>query len=84
MISKTQLQNGVAFKYKTNMYSIKSTLEVNNDINDYYYVANFAGYVGNVDKIGTKSFTVFTYVMSKQVKIKINYSECEPVVEYFK
>ena len=79
MISKTQLQDGVAFKYKGSMYNIKGTI-----IEDGYYVSDFAGYVANVDKIGTKSFTMFTFVMSKEVKIKINYSECEPVVEYFK
>jgi len=79
MISKQQLKDGVAFKYQGSMYNIKGTIDEGG-----YYVSNFAGYVGNVDKIGTRSFTVFTYVMSKEVKIKINYSECEPVVEYFK
>lgn len=79
MISKTQLQEGLSFKYKGSMFNLKTIIDEKG-----YYVSNFAGYVGNVDKIGTKSFTVYTYVMSKEVKIKINYSECEPVVEYFK
>ena len=78
MISKQQIKDGVAFKYKGSMYNIKGTID------DGYYVSNFTGYVANVDKIGTKSISAFTYVMSKEVKIKINYSECEPVVEYYK
>lgn len=88
MISKQQLKDGVAFKYQGSIYNIKvpiSLYDIKDTIDEYgYYVSNFAGYVGKVDKIGTRSFTVFTYVMSKQVKLKINFSECEPVVEYFK
>ena len=80
MISKQQLKDGLAFKYYGSMYSLKSV----DGSDDSYYIANFAGYVANIIKIGTKSFTAFTYVMSKEVKLKINFSECEPVVEYFK
>jgi len=81
MISKQQIKDAVPFKYNESMYTVKSTY-VGND--DEYYVANYAGYVGNIEKIGTRSFTMFTYVMGKRVNVKVNYSECEPVVEYFK
>lgn len=77
MITKQQIKDGVPFKYKGLKYTVKSTYE-NND--DEYYVANFAGYVSNVDKIGTKSFTTFTFVMDKKVTVKVNYSDCEPVI----
>ena len=75
MISKQQIKDAVPFKYKGLKYTVKNTLD-----NDGYYVADFTGYVGNVLKIGTKSFTMYTFVMSKKVVVKVNYSECEPVM----
>lgn len=58
--------------------SIKYTLKENEGD---YYVADFTGYVGNIELIGTKSFTLYTYVMGKMVKVKVNYSDCELVVD---
>jgi hypothetical protein len=75
MITKQQIKDAVPFKYGVCTYKIKNTLD-----DDGYYVADFTGYVGNVLKIGTKSFTMFTYVMGKRVNVKVNYSECEPVI----
>lgn len=80
MISKQQLKEGLAFKFNGSMYSLKSVY----GSDDSYYIANSTGYVANIDKIGTKSLTAFTYVMNKLVKLKIDFSECEPVVKYFK
>jgi hypothetical protein len=76
MISKQQIKDAVPFTYKSLRYTIKNTLDNHGD----YYVVDFAGYVGNVLKIGTKSFTMFTFVMGKKVMVKVNYSECEPVI----
>jgi hypothetical protein len=75
MITKQQFKDGIPFKYKELKYSVKSTYD-----NDGYYVSNFTGYVGNIKKIGTRSFTIFTFVMGKEVVVKVNYSECEPVM----
>jgi hypothetical protein len=74
MITKQQFKDGVKFKYENTTY--KTTCSGDES----YYVSNFGGYVGNVLKIGTKSFTMYTFVMGKQVKIKVNYNECEPVI----
>ena len=74
MITKAQLQDGLPFRYKTIKYTLK-------EFEGNYYVADFTGYVGNVESIGTKSFTLYTYVMGKVVKVKVNYSDCELVVE---
>jgi len=70
MITKAQLTDGLEFIYKSCTYTV----------NHVVYITNHLGYVGNIDKIGTKSFTIYTYVMGKQVKIKVNYDECELVV----
>jgi hypothetical protein len=74
MITKQQFKDGVKFKYENTTY--KAT---HND-DESYYVSNFGGYVGNVLKIGTKSFTIYTFVMGKKVVVKVNYNKCEPVI----
>jgi len=74
MITKQQFKDGVKFKYENTTYKA-----AHND-DEFYYVSNFGGYVGNVLKIGTKSFTIYTFVMGKKVVVKVNYSECEPVM----
>lgn len=71
MITKQQFKDGVKFKYENTTY--KAT---HND-DESYYVSNFGGYVGNVLKIGTKSFTIYTFVMGKKVTVKVNYGDCE-------
>jgi hypothetical protein len=76
MITKTQLKAGLQFRYKTMKYSLKGE-------EDQYCIigGGLMGYVGNIESIGTKSFTIYTYVMGKAVKVKVNYSDCELVVE---
>jgi len=71
MITKQQFKDGVKFKYENTTY--KATYSDDES----YYVSNFGGYVGNVLKIGTKSFTIYTFVMGKKVTVKVNYSDCE-------
>ena len=71
MITKTQFTDGLPFRYKAVRYTL------NKDIG---YIKDITGYVANIDKIGTKSFTVYTYVMGKEVKVKVRYEDCELVV----
>jgi hypothetical protein len=72
MITKTQFTDGLPFIYKSCTYTANT--------NEGYIKNKVYGYVGNIEKIGTKSFTIYTYVMGKQVKVKVNYDECELVV----
>ena len=74
MITKQQFKDGVQFKYRNTTY------KASHQDDEIYYISNFAGYVGNILKIGTKSFTIYTFVMGKRVMVKVNYSECEPVI----
>jgi hypothetical protein len=73
MITKTQLKAGLPFIYKSCTYTVNA--------NEGYIKNKVYGYVGNILSIGTKSFTIYTYVMGKQVKVKVNYNECELVVD---
>jgi hypothetical protein len=71
MITKTQLIDGLPFTYKSCKYTLHK---------DEGYVTNgLYGYVGNIDKIGTRSLTVYTHVMGKQVRVKVNYRDCKLV-----
>ena len=71
MITKTQLIDGLPFTYKSWKYTLHK---------DEGYVTNgLYGYVGNIDKIGTRSLTVYTYVMGKKVNVKVNYKDCEVI-----
>ena len=72
MITKEQLVEGLPFRYKTFRYVVDKNIGC---------IKGITGYVANIDKIGTKSFTVYTYVMDKQVKVKVNYEDCELIVE---
>jgi hypothetical protein len=74
MITKQQLKSSTPFTYKSIKYTVKSASDGE------YFVSGPVGYEGNILKIGTKSFTMYTFVMGKQVKIKVNYNECEPVI----
>ena len=74
MITKQQFKDGVKFKYGNTTYKAQ------NQDDGIYYISNFGGYVGNVLKIGTKSFTIYTFVMGKKVTVKVNYDDCEPVI----
>jgi hypothetical protein len=74
MITKQQLKSSTPFTYKSIKYTVKSASDGE------YFVSGPIGYEGNILKIGTKSFTMYTFVMGKQVKIKVNYYECEPVI----
>lgn len=74
MITKQQFKDGVQFKYRNTTY------KSHNQDDGIYYISNFGGYVGNVLKVGTKSFTIYTFVMGKKVTVKVNYSDCEPVI----
>lgn len=74
MITKQQFKDGVQFKHGNTTY------KASHHDDEMYYISNFAGYVGNVLKIGTKSFTIYTFVMGKKVTVKVNYSDCEPVI----
>jgi len=74
MITKTQLKAGLPFTYKTKKYTL-------NCEGDNYYVTDFIGYVGNVSSLGTKSFTLYKFVMGKMFKVKVEYRDCELVVE---
>ena len=74
MITKTQLKAGLQFTYKFSKYSLKG------EEGDYYISNSIVGYVGNILSIGTKSFTLYAYVMGKKVNIKVNYIDCELVV----
>jgi hypothetical protein len=69
MITKTQLTDGLPFIYKSCKYVVNE--------NEGYIKNAVYGYVGNIEKIGTRSFTMYTYVMGKQVKVKVNYDDCE-------
>ena len=73
MITKQQLLSGATFKFG----NLKYELVKDNDAN--YIRSTYTGYVGNVVKIGTKSFTLYTYVMNRKVTVKVNYSDCELV-----
>jgi hypothetical protein len=73
MISKQQLLSGATFKFS----NLKYQLVKDDDAN--YIRSIYTGYVGNVVKIGTKSFTLYTYVMNRKVTVKVNYSDCELV-----
>jgi hypothetical protein len=74
MITKAQFKAGLPFRYKTIKYTLKGEV-------DHYCITDFTGYVGNIESIGTRSFTLYTYVMGKFVKVKVNYRDCELVVE---
>ena len=74
MITKQQFKDGVQFKYRNTTY------KASHQDDGIYYISNFGGYVGNILKIGTKSFTIYTFVMGKKVTVKVNYSDCEPVI----
>ena len=74
MITKQQFKDGVKFKYGNTTY------KAGNAGDEMYFISNFGGYVGNILKIGTKSFTIYTFVMGKKVTVKVNYDECEPVI----
>jgi hypothetical protein len=73
MITKTQLTDGLPFRYKSCKYVVNK--------NEGYVTNAVYGYVGNIEKIGTRSFTMYTYVMGKHVVVKVNYKDCELVVE---
>jgi hypothetical protein len=72
MITKTQLKAGKPFTYKSRKYIIKGE-------EGEYYITDFVNYVGNINKIGTRSLTVYTYVMGKKVNVKVNYIDCEVI-----
>jgi hypothetical protein len=78
MITKQQFKDGVKFKYENTTYKASHHLLFRDD--ESYYGSNSGGYVGNVLKIGTKSFTIYTFLMGKKVTVKVNYSDCEPVI----
>ena len=71
MITKTQLIDGLEFTYKSCKYILHK--------NEGYITNRVYGYVGNIDKIGTRSLTVYTYVMGKKVNVKVNYIDCEVI-----
>ena len=60
MITKQQFKDGIQFKYSNTTY------KASHHDDEMYYISNFAGYVGNILKIGTKSFTIYTFVMVRK------------------
>jgi hypothetical protein len=72
MITKEQFTDELPFRYKAVRYTLNKDIGCIKDI---------TGYVGNIESIGTKSFTIYTYVMGKQVKVKVNYEDCELIIE---
>ena len=78
MITKSQLQDGFKFTYRSEIYKLtKATPE-----SEFYYVESFnsndrrEGYVGNVETIEDEYFTLYTYVMMNKIVVEINYSDC--------
>ena len=80
MITKSQLQDGFKFTYRSEIYKLtKPTPE-----SEFYYVESFnsfvndrrEGYVGNVETIEDEYFTLYTYVMMNKIVVEINYSDC--------
>ena len=78
MITKSQLQDGFKFTYRSEIYKLtKASPE-----SEFYYVESVnsdnrrEGYVGNVDSIDDESFTFYTFVMNHKIVVEINYSEC--------
>ena len=78
MITKSQLQAGFKFTYRSEIYKLTKA----HPESEFYYVESFnsdnrrEGYVGNVETIEGKYFTLYTYVMSHKIMVEINYSEC--------
>jgi len=77
MITKTQLTDGFKFTYGSEIYRLKEPIW-----GDYFYVIKenndkTSQYVGNIETIEDEYFTIYTYVMGRKIKVKINYDECE-------
>jgi hypothetical protein len=78
MITKTQLQDGFKFTYRSEIYKLTKA----HPESEFYYVESFnsndrrEGYVGNVETIEDEYFTLYTYVMMNKIDIKVNYSDC--------
>jgi hypothetical protein len=77
MITKSQLQDGFKFNYGSEIYRVK---DAHLGHPGHYYVINERDetslYVGNVEAMEDEYFTLYTYVMSTRVDVKVNYSEC--------
>jgi hypothetical protein len=78
MITKSQLQDGFKFTYRSEIYKLTKA----HPESEFYYVESFnsndrrEGYVGNVETIEDEYFTLYTYVMMNKIDIKVNYSDC--------
>jgi hypothetical protein len=78
MITKSQLQDGFKFTYRSEIYKLTKA----HPESEFYYVESFnsndrrEGYVGNVETIEDEYFTLYTYVMMNKIVVEINYSDC--------
>jgi hypothetical protein len=78
MITKSQLQDGFKFTYRSEIYKLTKA----HPESEFYYVESFnsndrrEGYVGNVETIEDEYFTLYTYIMMNKIVVEINYSDC--------
>jgi hypothetical protein len=49
------------------------------DDDTYCIIKDYGSYVANVNKIGSKKITAYTYVMDKRVNITIDIRDCKEV-----
>lgn len=68
------LKEGKVFKYSSGKFILRKV-----DDGTYCIIKDYGSYVANVNKIGSKKITAYTYVMDKKVNLTINIKDCEEV-----
>lgn len=74
------IKNGTPFIYKNRTYTMVTVeiSEYNSEVT-YYLQDEYIGHIANIDKIGSKVLSAYTYILGRRVAVKINIKDCKPV-----